>query len=211
MSNDNDITIEKREFKLKNGEKFILEYPSNFEEIANQKLSEIQQDYDKSISNNVNKININSNDDNKYYQSIGASNNDNIEDNKEIKLEPQEGFIEIKPKKEEIKNDNRNKENDDESNSDEYYEVDEKEKIDNKNNKFNYKEKEKIDNKNNKFNCNEKENMNQKEEKKINSSPVKDPENVKLSMKKLNFKAPKWAENMTDDDFIKMAKNKIKK
>ena len=196
MSNDNDITIEKREFKLKNGEKFILEYPSNFEEIANQKLSEIQQDYDKSISNNVNKININSNDDNKYYQSIGASNNDNIEDNKEIKLEPQEGFIEIKPKKEEIKNDNRNKENDDESNSDEYYEVDEKEKIDNKNNKFN---------------CNEKENMNQKEEKKINSSPVKDPENVKLSMKKLNFKAPKWAENMTDDDFIKMAKNKINK
>ena len=196
MSNNNDITIEKREFKLKNGEKFILEYPSNFEEIANQKLSKIQQEYEKSISNNINKINNNSNDDINYYQCIGESNNDNLEDNKEIKLEPQEGFIEIKSKKEEIKNDNINKENYDESNSDEYYEVDEKEKIDNKNNKNNRDKKESIT---------------QKEEKKINSSPVKDPENVKLSMKKLNFKAPKWAENMTDEDFIKMAKNKINK
>ena len=30
-------------------------------------------------------------------------------------------------------------------------------------------------------------------------------------MKKLNFKTPKWAEKMTDEDFINMAKNKIKK
>ena len=30
-------------------------------------------------------------------------------------------------------------------------------------------------------------------------------------MKKLNFKTPKWAENMTDEDFIKMAKNIISK
>ena len=196
MSNKSDITIEKREFKLKNGEKFILEYPSNFEEIANQKLSQIQHEYDKSISNDINKKNMNSNDDNKYYQSIGESNNDNTDDNKEIKLEPQEGFIEIKPKKSEIKNDNINKNNDNVSDSDEYYEVDEKEKIDNKSNQLN---------------CDKKENITQKEAKKRNISPVKDPENIKLSMKKLNFKAPKWAENMTDDDFIKMAKNKINK
>ena len=38
---------------------------------------------------------------------------------------------------------------------------------------------------------------------------MKDRENIILSMKKLNFKVPKWAENMTDNDFIKMAKNKI--
>ena len=199
MSNNNDITIEKREYKLKNGEKFILEYPSNFEEIANQKLSQIQQEYDKSISNNINKININSDDGNKYYQCIGESNNDKIEVNKEIKLEPQEGFIEIKPKKEENKNnnnDNLNRGDNDESNSDDYYEVEEKEKIINKNNNFN---------------CDIKENIKQKEDKKRNISPVKYPENVKLSMKKLNFKAPKWAENMTDDDFINMARNKLNK
>lgn len=207
MSNKKDITIEKREFKIKNGEKFILEYPSNFEEIANKKLSQLQQDYDKSISNNINPNNIQSiniNSDNNYYQQIGETENINIEKNKEMKLEPQEGFIEIKPKNNSNINDNKNdnkdkndknENDDDEVNSDEFYEVDEKD-IQIKNNK----------NINIIFNSN-----NKNEEIKRNVSPVKDPENIKLSMKKLNFKAPKWAENMTDDDFIKMAKNKIKK
>ena len=205
MSNKKDITIEKREFKIKNGEKFILEYPSNFEEIANKKLSQLQQDYDKSISNNINNIqSININSDNNYYQQIGETENINIEKNKEMKLEPQEGFIEIKPKNNSNINDNKNdnkdkndknENDDDEVNSDEFYEVDEK-NIQFKNNK----------------NINTISNNNNKnEEIKRNVSPVKDPENIKLSMKKLNFKAPKWAENMTDDDFIKIAKNKIKK
>ena len=204
MSNKKDITIEKREFKIKNGEKFILEYPSNFEEIANKKLSQLQQDYDKSISNNINPNNIQSiniNSDNNYYQQIGETENINIEKNKEMKLEPQEGFIEIKPKNNSNINDNKNdnkdknENDDDEVNSDEFYEVDGK-NIQFKNNK----------------NINTISNNNNKnEEIKRNVSPVKDRENVKLSMKKLNFKAPKWAENMTDDDFIKIAKNKIKK
>ena len=67
MSNKKDITIEKREFKIKNGEKFILEYPSNFEEIANKKLSQLQQDYDKSISNNINPNNNQSKNINKIF------------------------------------------------------------------------------------------------------------------------------------------------
>ena len=197
MSNEKKITIEKREFKIKNGEKFILEYPSNFEEIANKKLLQLQQDYDKSISNNINPNKDQSNNinkDNNYYQQIGEIENINTENNKEIKLEPQEGFIEIKPKK--IDNINNNKKNeikddksDEEINSDEFYEVEEK---------------------NIKVNQNINTN-NKKEEIKRNISPVKDPDNVKLSMKKLNFKTPKWAENMTDEDFINMAKNKIKK
>ena len=197
MSNGKKITIEKREFKIKNGEKFILEYPSNFEEIANKKLLQLQQDYDKSISNNINPNNNQSKNINKdinYYQQIGEIENINTENNKEIKLEPQEGFIEIKPKK--IDNINNNKKNeikddksDEEINSDEFYEVEEK---------------------NIKVNQNINTN-NKKDEIKRNISPVKDPDNVKLSMKKLNFKTPKWAEKMTDEDFINMAKNKIKK
>ena len=197
MSNEKKITIEKREFKIKNGEKFILEYPSNFEEIANKKLLRLQQDYDKSISNNINPNKDQSNNinkDNNYYQQIGEIENINTENNKEIKLEPQEGFIEIKPKK--IDNINNNKKNeikddksDEEINSDEFYEVEEK---------------------NIKVNQNINTN-NKKDEIKRNISPVKDPDNVKLSMKKLNFKTPKWAENMTDEDFINMAKSKIKK
>ena len=194
MTDNKKITIEKREFKLKDGENFILEYPSNFEEIANKKLSKIQQEYDESISSkNVNQKN-NNDDNKKYYQQIGDIKKENIEDKKEAKLEPQEGFIEIKPKK--IDNINNNKKNeikddksDEEINSDEFYEVEEKNIKDNKNININ----------------------NKKEEIKRNISPVKNPENVKFAMKKLNFKPPKWAENMTDDDFINMAKNKIKK
>ena len=197
MSNEKKITIEKREFKIKNGEKFILEYPSNFEEIANKKLLQLQQDYDKSISNNINPNNNQSKNINKdinYYQQIGEIENINTENNKEIKLEPQEGFIEIKPKKiDNINNNTKNEIKDDKSdeeiNSDEFYEVEEK---------------------NIKVNQNINTN-NKKEEIKRNISPVKDPDNVKLSMKKLNFKTPKWAEKMTDEDFINMAKNKIKK
>ena len=197
MSNEKKLTIEKREFKIKNGEKFILEYPSNFEEIANKKLLQLQQDYDKSISNNINPNNNQSKNINKdinYYQQIGEIENINTENNKEIKLEPQEGFIEIKPKKiDNINNNTKNEIKDDKSdeeiNSDEFYEVEEK---------------------NIKVNQNINTN-NKKEEIKRNISPVKDPDNVKLSMKKLNFKTPKWAENMTDEDFINMAKNKIKK
>ena len=197
MSNEKKITIEKREFKIKNGEKFILEYPSNFEEIANKKLLQLQQDYDKSISNNINPNNNQSKNINKdinYYQQIGEIENINTENNKEIKLEPQEGFIEIKPKKiDNINNNTKNEIKDDKSdeeiNSDEFYEVEEK---------------------NIKVNQNINTN-NKKDEIKRNISPVKDPDNVKLSMKKLNFKTPKWAENMTDEDFINMAKNKIKK
>ena len=59
MSDKKKITIEKREFKIANGEKFILEYPSNFEEITNKKLSKLQQDYDSAISNNINQANNN--------------------------------------------------------------------------------------------------------------------------------------------------------
>ena len=197
MSNEKKITIEKREFKIKNGEKFILEYPSNFEEIANKKLLQLQQDYDKSISNNINPNNNQSKNINKdinYYQQIGEIENINTENNKEIKLEPQEGFIEIKPKKiDNINNNTKNEIKDDKSdeeiNSDEFYEVEEK----------NIKVNQNINTKN------------KKDEIKRNISPVKDPDNVKLSMKKLNFKTPKWAEKMTDEDFINMAKNKIKK
>ena len=197
MSNKKDITIEKREFKIKNGEKFILEYPSNFEEIANKKLLQLQQDYDKSISNNINQNNNQSNkinNDDNYYQPLGETENINTENNKEIKLEPQEGFIEIKPKNSENINNNKKNEKEDEKsdeeiNSDEFYEVEEKDIKVNQNVITN----------------------NKKEEIKRNISPVKDPDNVKLSMKKLNFKTPKWAEKMTDEDFINMAKNKIKK
>ena len=194
MSNEKKITIEKREFKIKDGKKFILEYPSNFEEIANKKLEKLQNEYDKSMSDETNK-NTHNNDDNKdYYQKIGEIKDENIKEKKEIKLEPQEGTIEIKNNNKcENKNYNMDKE-DEEINNCEFYEVEEKEIEYNKNLNYNNKEK------NDKI-----------EENKRNISPVKDSDNIKSAMKKLNFKAPDWAKNLTDQDFINMAKNKIKK
>ena len=194
MSNEKKITIEKREFKIKDGKKFILEYPSNFEEIANKKLEKLQNEYDKSMSDETNK-NTHNNDDNKdYYQKIGEIKDENIKEKKEIKLEPQEGTIEIKNNnKFENKNYNMDKE-DEEINNCEFYEVEEKE--------IEY---------NNNLNYNNKEKNDKIEENKRNISPVKDSENIKSAMKKLNFKAPDWAKNLTDQDFINMAKNKIKK
>ena len=197
MSDNKKITIEKREFKLKDGENFILEYPSNFEEISNKKLSKIQQEYDESISSkNVNQKN-NDDDNKKYYQQIGDIKKENIEEKKEVKLEPQEGFIEINNNISKNKNEQKS-EDDEEINSDEFYEVEEKENKDNKNINEN-------------LNNNNKEKESKIKEKQRNISPVRDTEDIKLTMKKLNFKVPKWAENLTDDDFIKMAKNKIKK
>ena len=140
----------------------------------------------------------NNNDDNKkYYQQIGDIKKENIEEKKEVKLEPQEGFIEINNNKFKNKNELKS-ESDEEINSDEFYEVEEKENKDNKNINENLIN-------------NNKEKESKNEEKQRNISPVKDAEDIKLTMKKLNFKVPKWAENLTDDDFIKMAKNKIKK
>ena len=198
MSNIPKITIEKRIFKLGNDENFVLEYPSNYEEVVNKKLNKLQQDYESTLNNNTNNKIIEDNEkenkekeeikdnikisDNNYYQKLDNKGNNEENEREKNELEPQEGFIEINKNKKE-------KEDDDENNSEEYYEVEEKEKevVNNKN------EKEKIE----------------KKEKEINLSPIKNPEDIKLSMKKLNFKPPKWAENMTDKDFINMAKNII--
>ena len=48
MTNIPRITIEKRIFKINNNEDFILEYPSNYEEIVNKKLKNIENEYEES-------------------------------------------------------------------------------------------------------------------------------------------------------------------
>ena len=238
MSNIQKITIEKRVFKVGNNENFILEYPSNYEEVVNRKLNNLQKEYDDAVSNTINNNeDINKektenkeseeesnkkvekkeeNDINKesqnynYYQPIGGvdsfmNNDDDIKDNlnnnnekkPDVHLEPQEGFIEIKNKKidkeKENKTDNKSDEKE-ENNEDEFYEVEEKENEEHKN------ENSKI---------NKEEIKDDKKDNKRSSSPVHDPESVKLSMKSLNFKTPIWAENMSDKDFINMARNMI--
>lgn len=237
MSDPSKITIEKRIFKIGNNETFLLEYPSNYEEIANMKISKLQKDYEsvtfnnKNQSSNINQIKIkkenidkekiveknnlnldDKNNYNNYYQPIGKNveifsinnetddkniNNNNI-DNK-IPLDPKEGFIEIKNEKKENISNNMN---DEEINNEEFYEVEEKEIEENKKER-NTKE---INIKNESI---DEKKTSDKNNNKINLSPIKSPENIKIAMKKLNFKAPKWAESMTDKDIINMAKNII--
>jgi len=229
MSNNKNIIIEKRIFKLSGNETFLLEYPSNYQEIANKKINNLEKDYESVINNNITIPNENNkniqkqsidkkeiqnnnillnNDDNKpietenlsnnnYYQPINSSNNFGNEDenpdkdNKKnsIQLEPQEGFIEIK-KMQKNCNIKENKKDEDEISEEEFYEVIEKE------NEINIKE----NNKNSNL---------EKVKNKNNLSPIKNAENIKIKMKSLNFKAPKWAENLNDEDFINMAKNII--
>ena len=244
MSNIPKITIEKRIFKVGNNEHFILEYPSNYEEVVSRKLNNLQKEYDEAISNKKNNNNdVNKlkeiideekneeennkkmekkeeNDINKekqncnYYQPIGDvdsfmnDDNDikeNLNNNSEKKadahLEPQEGFIEIKSKKIEKEKENKidNNKNEEkgekeDNNEEEFYEVEEKENGEHNNGNIK---------------LNKEEIKNDKKGNKRSSSPVNDPESVKLSMKSLNFKTPIWAENMSDQDFLNMAKNII--
>ena len=61
MSKPPKIKLEKKVFKIGNNETFLLEYPSNYEEIANKKLYNLQKDYESTSNSNNdrNKIKIN--------------------------------------------------------------------------------------------------------------------------------------------------------
>jgi len=260
MSNIPKITIEKRILKVGNNENFILEYPSNYEEVVSRKLNNLQKEYDETVSNN--KTNNNTNDikkqkeindgeknekkeneeennkkaekkeendfntkniNNNYYQPIGGvetfmndDNDDDIKDNlnnniekkPDIHLEPQEGFIEIKNKKIEIEKENKidnNKNDEKEKNEEKYEEKEEKEEDE----FYEVEEKENGEHNNENIKSNKEEIRDEKKVNKRSSSPVNDPESIKLSMKSLNFKTPIWAENLSDKDFINMAKNII--
>ena len=76
----------------------------------------------------------------------------------------------------------------------------------NNNDKVEYEPKEIIDDLK-KFN-----NENKKDDNKNNNnikksrSPLKNPEKIKESMRKLNIKTPEWAKNLTDEDFMNRVK-----
>ena len=60
------VTIEKRIIKINGTEDFVLEYPSNYDDIVNKKLQNLDKEYDESQieseqndNNNFNNINTN--------------------------------------------------------------------------------------------------------------------------------------------------------
>ena len=247
------ITMQKREFLLENGQKYTLEYPSNYNELVNRKLDKLQKEYDechneeiakcaaenidftnvgenkseedekkenyinkesaeienkgKSDENNENmyeKLKEEDNDEN-YYEQINnddktmnknynieltlteeniKENINNTENNtKEFNIDYNESNCENKNKHHEIKSSIKTEENNDET---EFVEVKE-EGIESKENneEFEFVE----------------------ENKTVLKSKVKNPEKIKEAMKKLNLKAPEWAKNLNDNDFVMRAKN----
>ena len=78
MSNNNinKITIEKRVFKLENNKEFVLEYPSNYNEIVDRRLKKLNDEYDEVVSKNDK---VKNDDDNK--ENINLDNKNNNENN----------------------------------------------------------------------------------------------------------------------------------
>ena len=220
MSNNNinKITIEKRVFKLENNKEFVLEYPSNYNEIVDRRLKKLNDEYDEVVSKNDkvkndddnkeninldnknNNENINNNNVNnkEYYQPLGEAP-DNMNDDDEFIEVKEEINDEIKEQKIEINNNNNNE---NEVNINDFEFIDDK----NNNDKVEYEPKEIIDDLK-KFN-----NENKKDDNKNNNnikksrSPLKNPEKIKESMRKLNIKTPEWAKNLTDEDFMNRVK-----
>ena len=195
------ITIEKRVFKLDNNKEYVLEYPSNYNELVEKKLNKLQEEYDEvnnldnkenenkenlSVNNNENLSENSSKNSNEKNENNNLNENNIINDsNKEYykplseepdTLNEDDDFIEVKEEEKKIEineiNDNKDNQN---VNIDDYEFVDDDKK-----------DSKKVENKNIKR----------------ERSPIKNPEKIKQAMKSINIKPPEWAKNLSDEDFM---------
>ena len=153
-----------------------FEFPENFEEISNNTLMRLENDY--KIFNN-NNINHNTKIDDKNNEKIEKENNDNkiqyevFEDEEEVEVEEKnikENISDIKENEEE-KNKNEIKENKDYQNLE-------------------------------KNNMNEKREMESNSKHFI----LKNSDKIKEMISKIKFPPPEWAKNISDDEFINQVK-----
>lgn len=195
------ITIEKRVFKLDNNKEYVLEYPSNYNELVEKKLNKLQEEYDEvnnldnkenenkenlSVNNNENLSENSSKNSNEKNENNNLNENNIINDsNKEYykplseepdTLNEDDDFIEVKEEEKKIQineiNDNKDNQN---VNIDDFEFVDDDKK-----------DSKKVENKNIKR----------------ERSPIKNPEKIKQAMKSINIKPPEWAKNLSDEDFM---------
>ena len=156
-----------------------FEFPENFEEISNNTLMRLENDY--KIFNN-NNINHNTKIDDKNNEKIEKENNDNkiqyevFEDEDEEEVEEKnikENISDIKENEEE-KNKNEIKENKDYQNLE-------------------------------KNNMNEKREMESNSKHFI----LKNSDKIKEMISKIKFPPPEWAKNISDDEFINQVKRTL--
>ena len=88
MSNIPQITIEKRTLKVSDtNEDFVLEYPSNYEELVNKKLQYLEQEYEEAQIEENNKKNNEKNNENENINNIDENNKNDKNNNDKIEPE----------------------------------------------------------------------------------------------------------------------------
>ena len=186
-------TIETKILKLEDGKDFVLEYPSNYEDIVGRKLNILDKEYQDVIKAEQNKT-------------TNTNNNDDSDSEEEKK--GHEG--EVPKQKTQHEEDAKNN---DDVNDKEYYQpigenCDDDDEF--------LEVQENVEPKIEDFEFVEETNKNDKQPRR-RTSPIKNPEKIKNAMKGLNLKAPKWAEGLSDEQFMSRvrnflnAKNKAKK
>lgn len=214
-------TIKTRLFKLEDGKEFVLEYPSNYNEIVDRKLKNLEKEYDDVV--NLDGKVIDDDNNNKENKTEVNTESNNIGDKKEhtnniTHKNSEEGKKIEKINQNEIKEENyqdnyyqplQNEENQEDDfievpeNTDEI--IPDKDNIEEVMKDFEFIEDKPSSNKN--LNTN----TSQTNPPKRKHSPIKNPEKIKASMRTLNIKPPKWAESLSDKDFFSCALNHLNK
>lgn len=233
-------TIETRVIKMQDGTDFVLEYPSNYKNIADKKLAKLESEYEETIKANIPSL---VNDDKSKSNSNEEKNHTSVETHKENKVDSTVNTDIVKDNEEkanEEKESNKaggsqqfgeyNQLNDEE----EFIEVKEDDEVNHdSNNKEDMIKDEKFQDqpvsiiKETNTHCKDKnihnqdpdmnnfeflgESISNKQETKRKCSPIKNPEKIKQTMRSIKIKPPKWAENLSDEDFIKRAKQFLSK
>ena len=206
-------TIKTRVFKLEGGKEFVLEYPSNYNEIVDRKLKNLEKEYDDVVNTDEKVVDQNKNSEINSEEKtkedkknlINNITHANSEEGKESKIEK----INQNEIKEEDHQDDYYQPLQNEGNQeDDFIEVPENtddiisnnDRIEEDMTNFEFIEDIPLS-----------KNTNNKEIPQRKHSPIKNPEKIKASMRTLNIKPPKWAESLSDKDFFNCALNHLNK
>lgn len=169
-------------------EKFIIEYPKNYNEIVERKLQILEREYQETIKCNIKQEildaeNKENNDDDS--ESEEMENKENIDNNYYQHINENENeFLEVE-EDDLIQNNNKNEENKNEE-------------------EVNFEFISTITN-------NENKSISNTDYIFLPKNPIKNPEKIKQAMKSIKMPTPKWAQNLSDEDFVNMIKSSLKK
>lgn len=173
-------TLLQRIFKLEDGKEFVLEYPSNYNDIVDRKLQKLDDEYNEVHKGELKNMqehteNVSSEDEDTKNKDKEHIKDNNVVDNEYYQPlnNNEDDFIEVQ------EDDNNNTKPIEDAMKDFEF-VDTPPKI-----------------------------IEQPKQRK--HSPIKNAEKIKASMRSLNIKAPKWAESLSDKEFLERARMHLNK